>query len=373
MIRVLHVIDSYGPGGAETVCLSTVSHLDRARFQSRVILTGRHWLYDALSARGIESEVVRLVRPLDDARLSFAIARRLLAWRPHVVQCHLINAAFYGSLLGRTFRVPAAVTFHGENDLPADDPHRVAKLRVIAWAAARLVFVSGTLRATMTAGSGVPFGRTSVIHNGVDAERFRPAPSAALRQLLGLGDSTLVVGAVGNMRAMKGYDTMLRVMHALGDLNAHLAIIGWERPPVKQQLESLRVELGLERRVHFLGFREDVAELLNGMDIYLNTSVSEGFSLTTVQAMACGIPVVCTRSGGPDEIITDGVDGLLVPVGDVSTIARAVATLCSQGRLRETLVTRARQTVRERFTLNEMVQSYASLYEELAPVRKKAP
>ena len=367
MTRILHVIDTYGPGGAETVCLSVVSGLDPAQFQSRVIVTGQHWLYDNLVARGFEAVVIPVRRPVDDLRLVLEIARQIVTWQPDVVQTHLINSAIYGSVTGRLLRVPVVATFHGENDLPQSDPHRAAKLAVISRASSRLAFVSGALRTRMVAGTSVRPEHAAVIYNGIDTSVFRPGRSSALRALLGVGDQALIVGAVGNMRAGKGYDVMLRVMHELrGRPDVHLAIVGWERPPVQGQLLALRAELGLEQRVHFLGFRDNVAELVPGMDVYLSTSVSEGFSLTTVQAMACGVPVVCTRSGGPEEIVSDGVEGLLVPVGDVPSIAAAVDRLLADAPLRSAMGERGRHTAVARFDVRVMAEAYARIYRELA-------
>lgn len=367
MIKVLHIIDTWGPGGAEAVCLSLVSGLDPSRFCSRVIVTGRHWLHDALVAGGVETIVVPIQRPRDDVRLTLAVARQILTWRPQVIQSHLVNAAFFGSVVGRLTGVPVVVTFHGHNDIPTSDRHRALKLRFISMAATRMVFVSDALRSALSAGTGVRAERTAVIHNGVDVECFRPSRSGELRDSLGLDEDASIVGAVGNMRPTKGYDTMLRVMHALRGLQpkVHLAILGWERPPVQDQLRQLRSSLGLDDRVHFLGFRDNVPELMNGMDVYVSTSVSEGFSLTTAQAMACGLPVVCTRSGGPEEIVTDGVDGMLVPVGDVPAIAKALVDLLSSPPARLALGTRGRQTVIERFTVGKMARAYERMYREL--------
>ena len=87
------------------------------------------------------------------------------------------------------------------------------------------------------------------------------------------------------------------------------------------RLLLLRNELGLQDAVHFIGFRQDISALLNGLDVFVLSSVSEGFSLATVQAMACGIPVVATRSGGPEEIVSDGFNGILVDVQDKSQLA----------------------------------------------------
>jgi glycosyltransferase involved in cell wall biosynthesis len=212
-----------------------------------------------------------------------------------------------------------------------------------------------------------------VVPNGIDVEHYHPAPHASLRRELGVPDDAVLVGAVGNIRPAKGYDELLRVAARLrgSPVAIRFVVAGGPDQPVFDHVLALRRELHLEDVVTFLGFREDVARVLNGVDLYVSTSTSEGFSLTTIQAMACGLPVVATRSGGPEDIITDGIDGFLVPVGDTFAIARVIADLAAAATLRRRLGESGRKKVVQRFTLGRMVSAYEAIYEEALAARPR--
>ena len=131
------------------------------------------------------------------------------------------------------------------------------------------------------------------------------------------------------------------------------------------RLLLLRNELGLQDAVHFIGFRQDISALLNGLDVFVLSSVSEGFSLATVQAMACGIPVVATRSGGPEEIVSDGFNGILVDVQVESQLAQAIRLVAADISLRKSLAENALHLARSRYTFDTMLARYDALYDEL--------
>jgi glycosyltransferase involved in cell wall biosynthesis len=367
---ILHAIDTYGPGGAETVCVELASGLDRARFRSCGAVVREGWVFDTMAARGLDPALVRPGRgPVDLLYLArlVALARRR---RADLIQSHLLTANLYGALAAALLRRPAIATFHGTGDVAADDARAAAKLRLIAACSFRMVFVSETLRGHYLARHEVDRDRTAVVPNGIDAATFAPAPHRRLRAELGVPDDALLVGLLGNIREAKAYDELLRVADAVRDAEPriHFAVAGKERRGIYEDLIALRQRLRLEDRVTFLGYRTDAADLLNGLDLLLSTSTTEGMPLGTLQAMACGLPVVSTRSGGPQEVIDDGRDGLLVPVGDTAAIAAAVLRLARDGAARRTLGDRARRTVLERFTLQTMVAAYSALYDEaLAP------
>jgi glycosyltransferase involved in cell wall biosynthesis len=364
---VLHVIDTWGPGGAETVCVELASGLDRARWRPCSAVIREGWVHDRLRTQGLDPTIVRTGRgPVD---LGYLAGLLRLARRKQVslIQSHLLTANLYSAMVGRLLGIPVIATFHGTVDVGQRDRAAGLKLGLIARSAARLVFVSESLRRHFMNRRPVDLARTSVVHNGIDVARFGSSQSAALRTEMGMTDSDIIVGAVGNIREWKGYDQLLRVAHAVRDSRPMIRFVvaGRELQPLYGRLLAIGRELGLEDRVRFLGYREDAVSIFNSLDIYLNTSVSEGFSLTTVQAMACGIPVVATRSGGPEEIVTDGVDGLLVPVGDTAAIASALTRLASDAALRRRLGDAGRRTAVARFSVQRMVRDYEAIYDEV--------
>ena len=124
-------------------------------------------------------------------------------------------------------------------------------------------------------------------------------------------------------------------------------------------------DLHLEGTVHFCGFVEDSAAFLRGVDMFVLTSRTEGFSIATLEAMATGLPVVATRCGGPEEIVTDGVDGSLVPVGSPAAVADALLDYINDPARREQAGRRARQTVTDRFSVERVASAYERIYCEL--------
>jgi glycosyltransferase involved in cell wall biosynthesis len=121
--------------------------------------------------------------------------------------------------------------------------------------------------------------------------------------------------------------------------------------------------LGLKDRFVFLGFRADVPEILADLDVFVLSSVSEGLSIATIEAMAAGKPVVVTRSGGPREVVEDGRTGLLVPPADPKALASRICELLRNPDLATTLSRNARAEVDSKFSLARMIREYESLYE----------
>lgn len=359
--NVLHLIESWGPGGAETVCIDLATGLDRSRYHSTGAVIREGWVFDTMRARGLDPAIVRTGRLPLDVRFLAGLVRLARRRKVRLIQSHLLGANVYSSLAGLGLRMPVVATFHGTVDLGTQPRLTGIKLKTVS-AGSQMVFVSGALRRAILGDAPPP--NAHVIHNGIDAERFAPRPSASLKAELGLPPHTVLVGAVGNIRAAKAYDALLDVTATLADApDVVFVVVGKPRPGLFEELEARHRSLGLGARVRFLGYRDDVPALLNGLDVYLSTSRSEGFSLTTVQAMACGVPVVATRSGGPEEIVTDGEDGTLVPVDDIATIAGAVRRYAADAALRRRAGEAGRAKVLRQFTVHRMVAAYEQLYE----------
>ena len=176
----------------------------------------------------------------------------------------------------------------------------------------------------------------------------------------------VLVGAVGNVRPAKSYDVLLKAAALLRRqaLPYRFVVVGEAQGALYQELLALRDQLGLGNMVAFTGFKSDVHDVMNNLDLYASTSTSEGFSLSVVQAMACGVPVVATKSGGPEEIITHDVDGLLVDADSPEQVAMALRRLGTEPGTRERLTQAGRNAVEARFTLTHMVNSYDRLYDE---------
>jgi glycosyltransferase involved in cell wall biosynthesis len=364
---VLHLIDTGGPGGAETIYLNLVAGLDRSRWRSVAVVPTRDWLHGALARRGIEPHVLGSSGAFD-ARYLLALLGVIRRERVDLVQAHLLASGVYGSLAAAVAGIPLVCTFHGIVDVDPSERLRRVKLGILSRRRNRVVFVSDSLRRAFHARGDATRARAHVVFNGIDAAAHVRPQDEAVRRELGVASDDVLVGAVGNIRPSKAYPVLLEAA-ALLRRNSPRAyrfvIVGDTRSPLHAELLEQRRALGLEETVQFTGFREDMHRLMSAFDVYALSSSAEGFSLSTVQALAAGVPVVATRCGGPEEILADGESGILVPTGNPAALASAIESIAADADRRRQLVEAGRRLVARRFTLEAMVRGYEAIYEEV--------
>ncbi|HUT35654.1 MAG TPA: glycosyltransferase [Planctomycetota bacterium] len=360
---VLQFVDALLRGGAERLLVELAVRLDRARFAPAVACFRQEAFGAELAAAGRTVHVVPKRRAFD-VGLLFRLTRLLRREKIAAVHAHDLQSATYGLLAGVVARVPVVLTVHG---LGIFRQKRAAWLlpRLGRWLA-RVVFVGHWLQRAAADEFGVRPRRPMVVHNGVDLSAFQPGPpEPELRADMRVGEGTLVVGTVGNLRAVKDYPCLLRAFAVARARAANAVLVfvgeGAERPA----LEALARELGIERAVRFAGARSDVARLLRLFDIFALSSQTEGISVALLEAMATGLPAVVTHTGGNPEVAIEGRTAHLVPVGDPAQMGEALARLLADPARRRAWGQAARTRVEEEFSLDRMVRAYEAVYEEL--------
>jgi len=284
-----------------------------------------------------------------------------------VIHCHHYSPFVY-SCIARLWnpRLRVVFTEHGRlSDAPPSTKRRAAN-RLLSRVPQEVVAVSADLKGHLVA-EGFSREKVSVILNGIDVG---PLPDrdarACARRTLAAPDQTLVIGTVARLNPVKDLVTLIHATAALASQRpVTLVIIGDGEEQVR--LEELTAECGATPYVRFLGHRDDARALLAGCDVYANSSISEGISLTILEAMAAGLPIVATRVGGTPEIIDDTC-GRLVPARDHQALAAALGELGANRSMRETLGRIARQRVEKRFTIERMVDEYRDAYCRAADV-----
>ncbi len=366
MKTILHIIDTTGPGGAETVFIDLASRLPAALYRAVVVIRGKGWVYEELCRRGLQPILL-------DAKGSFnwRYLKQLMALirreQVDLIQSHLLGSNVYCALAGWLTRTPVVATFHGAVDIGERERLKALKFGAINLGASQVVAVSNSLCADIMARTPLQRAKISVIYNGIATAEFQRAAHGALREQFGCGADELVVGSLGNIRSAKGYDLLLRAAALLKQQQRRVQFIiaGQGSGGLYERLLALRSELGLETSVHFAGFNDDPADFLAGLDMFLLSSTSEGFSIATIQAMAAGLPVLVTRSGGPQEIVTHGENGWMVVAGSAQAIAAGISALADDPQLRARLAANGRTHALQRFDISAMLQAYMAIYTRL--------
>ena len=370
-IRVMHVVHSFGIGGLENVIVQLINRLPSARFEHVVLaLTTVSEFHQRVVRPGVR--FIALHKPPGHAVPLYPRLYRLLReLRPDVLHtCNL--AALEVVPLAWLARVPLRV--HAEHGWDAHDPQgrnpRYQRLRRLYRPfVSHYVAVSRDLYDYLGRSVGVPARRRSLIANGVDTDTFAPAPGAphALPGCPFEPGRHWLVGTVGRLQTVKNQPLLARAFvralqnqPAMRD-TARLVIVG--EGPLRAEVERVLAEAGMADLAWLPGARDDVADVLRSLNLFVLPSQAEGTSCTLQEAMASGLPVVATAVGGTPDLVQEGVTGHLVPPDDEQALAGAMV------RAFDDPDTSARQgqASRERalggFAIGAMVRQYQQLFD----------
>jgi glycosyltransferase involved in cell wall biosynthesis len=349
-LRVLWLIKGLGPGGAERLLVVSARLRDRARVTGRVayLLPWKNALVDELHDVGIETTCLG-ARNSWDIRWLRRLRRALSRAPVDVVHVHSPLAAVGTRLVVRTLprdRRPRVVT----TEHNVWDSHARLTSRMNALTAplddARIAVSSGVrdsmptrLRAT-----------TEVIVHGVDIHELQPARASreAMRDAFGFGDD-VVVCTVANLRATKAYPDLLRAAQQVLAARDDVRFVAVGQGPLEGELRALHAELGLGARFQLLGYRDDAANVMAASDVFCLSSRYEGLPVALMEALALGLPVVATRVGGIEELVTSGCEAVLVPPSRPDLLADALLDVAADPELRTKM---ARHAVERAATLD---------------------
>lgn len=366
-MKILHTIDTTGPGGAETVFINLATAMRKQGHESIAVIRGKGWVYDQLIDRGFNPIIINMKGSFDLGYLKQLIGI-IKTHSVDIVQSHLLGSNVYCSLAGLLTKVPVVSTFHGFVDVRSKERFKWLKFQLINKGSRRIVFVSKFLKDGFSQSSNLDLSKSVVIYNGIDSTLFQSETgSGYVRKKLKLSDSDIIVGSIGNIRPAKGYDILLDAASLIKRRhpNIKFVIIGQGGNRLHEELLRKQRELGLNDTVFFEGFQSNISLYLKDFDVFLLSSSSEGFSISTIEAMAAKTPVVVTASGGPEEIIQNEVNGLVVDLNSPDAIAEGIVKLIANIELRDSMALTAYQDCQKKFSLPAMLNSYSNLYESL--------
>jgi glycosyltransferase involved in cell wall biosynthesis len=279
-----------------------------------------------------------------------------------LIHAHHYSPFVYGAI-ARLWRPSTRLLFteHGRLSDAGPSPRRRAVNRLLRHAPQAVIAVSADLKRHLVA-EGFPPASVQVIYNGIDPGSDSPAADRPrIREMLGVGDDVLTIGTVARLDPVKDLGTLIEaVSHLIAERRVRLVIVG--DGPELPRLKQIAAARGVSNDVTFVGHRDDVRRWLTAFDVFANSSTSEGVSLTILEAMAAGLPVVATAVGGTPEVV-DASSGCLVPPRDPVALAAAIRSLAKDVSRRATLGRAGRQRVAAHFTLERMVEDYRKAYE----------
>lgn len=368
-LRVLQILPALDHGGAENVAEALATGVDPARFEMLVCCTrGLGPIAERIRAGGIRVELAGPhERPNPYAALWYlhAAIRRLA---PDVVHTHGITSLCDVGTIDVVRRMPTWVhTFHYGNYPYKQRSHMVLE-RLMARRPARLVAVADAQRRAIVNLHGTPPARIVTILNGVRGNAFAATPGHRERKRIELGvdSETFLVGAVAVLSEQKGITHLLDAVRLVARHRSNVRVVIAGGGPLEGTLRQQASALGLDRQVTFLGWRNDVPEILPALDAWVMSSLWEAMPLALLEAMAARLPIVVTDVSDNGQIVGGGEAGILVPPGAVAPLADSIDRVAGDPELRTGLASKAFERYSRLYSQSHMCTRYQELYDDLA-------
>ena len=358
---------AFAVGGAEEMVLNLVQHLP-SRFEPVVCCIDQ--------AGPIGEEIRRTGTPVSVLGLSpglrhpwhlAGIRRYLRDTKPAIVHTFLLTASLYGRLAAILEQVPIVIGTE-VNIYERKRAHHILAERVLMARTDRVIVSAKSVRDFYVEQIHADPAKIDVVYNAVDWKSIQPSQSREqMRASLGLDRGAKIAGVIARLTEQKGHHYLFQAMTmpALADLQLIVVGDGDLRDVLKAEAQAL----GIASRVHFLGARRDLGNLLAAMDVFVMPSLWEGLPLSMILAMGAALPVVTTAVAGIPEIVQHGRTGWLVPAGNAAALATALIEIFADPARAAAVGAAARAFVLPRFGVDGYVDSMVGLYDRLLAER----
>jgi sugar transferase (PEP-CTERM/EpsH1 system associated) len=359
MINVLHVVLGLQVGGLEKVVLDLVDTHPADIKPFIVCLEKRGEL-------GQQYKHLEIFELHKESGINLKIIPKLVSLTKElnidIIHTHNPGPHIYGAITGFLTRRPVVHTKHGRN-YPTEK-RKVWLNKIASLLTNKIVAVSQDAADVCLDAEKIPISKVTVILNGIDTNRF--CEKAYNSDAMGI---PIRIGIVARLSEEKDHLALLSACKMLSahTTHFHLDIVG--DGPLKETLVAAVKKLELDSYISFRGTRHDVPELLRQLHIFVLSSTSEGISLTLLEAMATGLPVVATNVGGTPEVVIDGETGYLVPPKNPGEMARKLLLLINDENKRRQMGEKGRERIIALFSSKETGREYASLYRSLLSTR----
>lgn len=371
-MRVTHVITGLNQGGAEHALYRLIAAQPEPRLSHVVSLLDEGLYGPKLAALGVRVDALGIRSPADSVRTLARLIRLLKETTPDVVQTWMYHADLWGGIAAKVVGVPVCWGVRQSNFDPQVSTRSTRVLgRLCAWSSRS---IPSTIVACANEAKRVHrrlgyADKFEVIPNGLNLDAMRPDPGARdeVLRALNLPRDVQIVGHVGRAEPLKDHPTLLRAFARVARTHprARLLLVGSRLTFDDDYLGKLLPDPELREKIIALGPREEIPKLMSAMDVFLLTSIAEGFPNVVAEALACGVPCVVTTCGDAGEMVGD--TGWIRPVGDVDGLAADLrAALDEDPSAHEERSRRARQRAVDRYGIDRMVSSYDAVWRRVA-------
>lgn len=360
-MNVLHMIHSIEKGGAETYLFNLLNNIDQS-INFSVVCEHEGENHKRLEESCNNIKIINMKSPFD-----FKAARKVSNYSRKnnidIIQTHFLREN-YIAVISKLFNPKIKIVWTAH--LIAENNRKIKFFNsFFSKFVDKIICVSEAVKTSLEK-EGISSNKLQVIYNGVDTKYYKPIEDNYLRRELCLNKNTLVLTTISRFNKEKGHDFLIEVIRELRknieDFKVLLVGEGEEEDKIKQKVE----EYGLRDYIIFLGYREDILEILSVTDIYISPSENEAISFSILEALSSGKVVVATEVGGVPEIFKNRDIGVLVPYGEIKEFANAIVHLNNNGDLYERKKSNSRKVVENNFSLNKMIEETLRLYKTLA-------
>lgn len=355
--KILHIIDTTGPGGAETIFTQLASEANSRGYQSIALIKGEGWVAEQLRKSKIVTYLYNCKGSFNFSYLAFLV-RLIKKEKIDLIQAHLLGSNVYASMAGLITQTPVICTFHGFVDISEKERFGAAKFLAIRLGAEKIIAVTHQLYDGLKQSNKFTSSKLLVIPNGIDLTAFPRKNSLAL-------EGPIHIGCLGNVRKAKNYPLAIKMLSELvsnHSLDVFLHIAGDDKNKLADECKMLANELGVADRIIWHGFIDSAAVYLASLDIYLLSSSSEGHPLALTQAMSVGLPIVVTHCG-VENVIQNEHSALIAENNNCADLAEKIARLVNDDKLRSIIAENAAKDARDKWSLDITYKKYFSLYE----------
>lgn len=354
---ILHIVNSFETGGLERFVLDLIGATANNFRHIVICLDCKGDLYSSLSIADIS---YLALQPGIQFRAIFRIAEIVKSENVSLIHTHNWKPQFYGTLAGFMSKVPVVHTKHGRHD---EDLRSRIRNNMFSRLCDNVVAVSKDAALQCIEVEKVPAKKVLTILNGINTFTFSPGGnSASEKTALGIDPGVLVLGIVARLAPVKDHATLLAACQIVrvSGYNFKLLVVG--DGPLNHSLKAIAESLGILDCIIFTGTRQDIPELMRAMDVFILSSISEGISLTLLEAMACELPVIATAVGGNSEVVIEGETGFLVPAQNPEAMSVKIIQMINNLEQRHQLGKKGRQRAENDFSLSRAAKQYTDLY-----------